>query len=128
MACNSRENTIKWFVNKNILSATREILDLNKFNMANVVFTERAINEYGLNTQGNLLFTISESETVAEYTKERTLRKRVKRADANIVLFDNLDKLIEAKETREANQRPDAINELLNNTLHILILYFLIVK
>jgi hypothetical protein len=111
MACNSRENTIKWFVNKNILSATREILDLNKFNMANVVFTERAINEYGLNTQGNLLFTISESETVAEYTKERTLRKRVKRADANIVLFDNLDKLIEAKETREANQRPDAINE-----------------
>lgn len=111
MACNSKENTLRWFMKRDIISETREVLDLNKFNMANTIFTERAINEYGLNTLGNLLFTTSESEGAVGIAKDRAIRKKIRRAEPNSVLFDNLDKLIEAREEQDANQRPDAINE-----------------
>ena len=111
MACNSKENTLKWLVDKNIISQTREILDTNKFNMVNIIFTERAVKEYGLNVQDNFLFTVSESEGAVGIAKDRAIRKKIRRAEPNIVLFDTLDNLIEVKDTKEANARPDAANE-----------------
>jgi hypothetical protein len=110
MACNSKANTLRWFMKRDILSETREILDIDKFNMANTIFTERAIKEYGLNTLGNLLFTTSESEGAVGITKDRTIRKKIRRAEPNSVLFDNLDKLIEAREEEDANKREPGID------------------
>jgi hypothetical protein len=110
MACNSKENTLKWLVDKNIISQTREILDTNKFNMVNIIFTERAVKEYGLNVQDKFLFTVSESEGAVGIAKDRAIRKKIRRAEPNIVLFDTLDNLIEVKDTKEANARENGIN------------------
>ncbi len=113
MACDSRENSIKYLVKSGIISDTREILDIDKFNITNVILTEHAKTKYGLNPGDSLLFTVSRKEHVIKPGKVRDATRFITRAEPDLLLFDTLDQLIDYKEAQEANQRPEGINESL---------------
>lgn len=93
MSCKVQVKTINKLKEEEVISNTREILDLKEFDRLNKLYTDTAVNKYGLKNDGKLLFN-SESKAVELEKVSKSRNKIIDRAEPNAELFESLDKLV----------------------------------
>ena len=95
MVCEVKVNALKLLTEKETIDDTRKIIDEKLFNAYNKALTDLAVKKYGLDTDGQLLFDISNKKLVDERTS--TYRRdsiiSVSRAEPNEILFNKLQQL-----------------------------------
>ena len=95
MVCEVKVNAIKVLMNNKVIDDTRKIINEAKFEKANRDLTNLAIDKYGLETNGQLLFDTSSKKVLDErnstYYRDNTIK--VDRAEPNEALFQQLQVL-----------------------------------
>lgn len=98
MVCEVRVNAIKYLQKKEATDDVRKIIDTVKFDELNQSLTELAVDKYGLETNGQLLFDKTSKKILDErnstYYRDTTFK--VERAEPNVALFDQLQ-ILKAK-------------------------------
>jgi len=97
MSCKVQVKTINRLKDNKVISNTREILNFKEFDRLNNLYTNAAVNKYGLEVNGNLLFT-SESKAVKLEKVSKSRNRVIDRAIPNEDLFNKLDNIINQNE------------------------------
>lgn len=92
MVCEVKVNAIKTLINSKVIDDTRVIINEAKFEKANEALTNFAIDRYGLETKGEMLFDTSSKKVLDERnsTYYRDSFDKVDRAVPNEALFEQL--------------------------------------
>jgi len=92
MVCEVKVNAIKTLMNAKVIDDSRVILNETKFEKANEALTNFAIDRYGLETNGQLLFDTSSKKVLDERnsTYYRDSFNKIDRAVPNEALFEQL--------------------------------------
>lgn len=104
MVCEVKVNTIKYLENNGATDDVRRIIDRDKFDLLNRSVTSYAIKKFGLETNGDLLFSI-ETSTAVDLKGSTSIRDttfKINRALPNDILFDQLQKLKDQVENIES--------------------------
>jgi LysM repeat protein len=104
MVCEVKVNSIKYLQKEKATDDVRTIIDTAKFNELNESLTKLAVDKYGLETNGQMLF----SDTEIKLKDQRTSTYRrdsivtVNRAEPNESLFEKLQELKVRYDERQA--------------------------
>ena len=92
MVCEVKVNAIKTLMNLKAVDDTRKIINQPLFDKANAALTQLAIDRYGLETKGQLLFDTTSKKILDERnsTYYRNTTFKVERAEPNEELFAQL--------------------------------------
>ena len=92
MVCEVKVNAIKTLINSKVIDDTRVIINQAKFEKANEALTNFAIDRYGLETKGQMLFDTVSKKVLDERnsTYYRDSFDKVDRAVPNEALFEQL--------------------------------------
>ena len=104
MVCEVKVNTIKYLENNGATDDVRRIIDRDKFDILNRSVTNYAIKKFGLETNGDLLFS-TETSTGVDLKGSTSIRDttfNIYRAIPNDLLFDQLQKLKTQAENLES--------------------------
>lgn len=91
MACNTLINSKNRLVELGVIGKTWQLLDMDKFNRLNQLYTDTAAGKYGLETGGQMLF----SSSLVERKLGDGSIKRLVRVYPNNKLFEELDIAVE---------------------------------
>lgn len=111
MSCKVQDKAVNRLKQDGVLSNTLEILNLKEFDRLNTLYTDKAVNTYGLVAETEL-FSIKKNEIKLPFrsTYRRDNIQIVYRAVPNSALFEQLDKLVTPENIIENNNLFEEFN------------------
>lgn len=106
MVCKAKINSLQFLRNKDLINDVNKILNEQAFDKMNEDLTRYAEAKYGLNTEGELLYS-KKVVNQTDYARSRYWRDAkytIVFAEPNDVLFNTLDELIKYNDSRDTTQ------------------------